>query len=118
MIPYPRPCLATTPPSQNRAPGREPPQTSPAVEPNRFTPPPSPAPRCYPPPLADAWAHAHGVRPRRAAPPWADWAACLRPRSLGRNSPPAQLAENPFSFSFFHFHIYIYILIFYAPKIV
>jgi hypothetical protein len=40
MIPYPRPCLATTPPSQNRAPGREPPQTSPAVEPNRFAPPP------------------------------------------------------------------------------
>jgi hypothetical protein len=24
MIPYPRPCLATTPPSQNRAPSREP----------------------------------------------------------------------------------------------
>jgi hypothetical protein len=31
MIPYPRPCLATTPPSQNRDPGGEPPWTSPAV---------------------------------------------------------------------------------------
>jgi hypothetical protein len=40
MIPYPRPCLATSPPSQNRAPGGEPPRTSPAVEPDRFAPPP------------------------------------------------------------------------------
>jgi hypothetical protein len=88
MIPYPRPCLATNPPSQNRAPGREPPRTSPAVEPDRFAPPPSPAPRRYPPPLplTSAWAHAHGVRPCRAAPPSAGWAAC--PCSLGRNLPP------------------------------
>jgi hypothetical protein len=77
MIPYPRPCLATTPPSQNRAPGGEPPRTSPAVEPDRFT----------PPPLADTWVRAHGVRPRRSTPPWADWATCPRPRSLGRSPP-------------------------------
>jgi hypothetical protein len=91
MIPYPRSCPATTPPSQNRAPGGEPPRTSPAVEPDRFAPPPSPslAPRHYPPPLADAWAHTHGVRPRRYAPPWAGWAACprARPCSLGQNPP-------------------------------
>jgi hypothetical protein len=41
MIPYPRPCLATSPPSQNRAPGGEPPWTSPTVELDRFAPPPS-----------------------------------------------------------------------------
>jgi hypothetical protein len=36
--PYPRPCLATTPSSQNWDPSREPPRTSPAVEPDRFAP--------------------------------------------------------------------------------
>jgi hypothetical protein len=39
VIPYPCPCLATTPPSQNRGPGGEPPRTSPAVGPDRVTPP-------------------------------------------------------------------------------
>jgi hypothetical protein len=84
---------------------------------DRFAPPLSPAPRCYPPPLADAWAHAHGVRPRRAAPLWAGWAAypCsrARPRSLGEiPPPPAQLAENSFSFSFFPFLFPIFIYIY------
>jgi hypothetical protein len=43
----------------------------------------------------------------------------------GQISPPAQLAENPFSFSFFHFfflfsyiYLYIHLLIFDAQKIV
>jgi hypothetical protein len=122
MIPYPRPCLATTPPSQNRAPDGEPPQTSPVVEPDRFAPPSVARSMPLPPPLADAWARTHDVCPRRSASPWAGWAACPCPRSLGRNPPPsAQLAENSLSFSFFHFFFlisYIYILIFYAPKIV
>jgi hypothetical protein len=87
MIPYPRPCLATTPLSQNWALGEEPSRTSPEVEPDRFAPPSSPAPRRYPPPLADVWACTHDVRPRRSAPPWAGWAACPRPRSLGQNPP-------------------------------
>jgi hypothetical protein len=84
MIPYPRPCLSTTPLSQNWAPGEEPPRTSPAGNPDRFAPPPPPIARStpLPPPLADAWARTHGVRPRRSAPPWAGWAAC--PRACAR----------------------------------
>jgi hypothetical protein len=50
MIPYPRPCLSTTPLSQNWAPDEEPSRTSPAVNPDGFAPPPprSPAPHHYP----------------------------------------------------------------------
>jgi hypothetical protein len=83
MIPYPRPCLSTTPLSQNWAPDEEPSRTSPAVNPDRFAPPPPVArSTSLPPPLVDAWAHTHGVRPRRSAPPWAGWAAC--PRACAR----------------------------------
>jgi hypothetical protein len=86
MILYPRSCLATTPTSQNLAPGGEPPRTSPTVEPDRFAPPPSPAPRRYPLPLADAWARTHAVRPRRSS---VSRLGRLRaPGSLGRNPPP------------------------------
>jgi hypothetical protein len=76
MIPYPRPCLATTLPSQNRAPGGEPPWTSPAVEPTGSPPPPlSHAPRRYPPPLADAWARATPLlRGPTGSPARARWA--------------------------------------------
>jgi hypothetical protein len=82
VIPYPRPCLATTPPSQNRDPGGEPPRTSPAVGPDRFAPPPRHplAPSASPSP----W-HV-GPRPRRcphAVPPLAGQVGRLptRPRA-------------------------------------
>jgi hypothetical protein len=118
VIPYPRSCLATTPPSQNRDPDGEPPWTSSAVG-LRPVPPRHPllAPSASPSP----W-HV-GPRPQRrprAVPPrWrAKWAACprarARPRSAGPNSPPAQLAEEiSFLFHFpFSFPLYIYIYIY------
>jgi hypothetical protein len=90
-IPYPRPCLATTPPSQNRAPGGEPPRTSPAVEPDRFAPSlhcplhvvtPLLSLTCGPAPTA--FARAAPLLRGSAGPPARSRA---RPRSLGRNSP-------------------------------
>jgi hypothetical protein len=85
MIPYPRPCFATTPPSRNRSPGGEPPRgftggRAPAGSPTRH------APRHQPPSSSGTWAHTHGVVPT-PFPRWrAWWAAC--PRSAGPRSPP------------------------------
>jgi hypothetical protein len=59
MIPYPRPCLAATPPSQNRDPGGEPSWTSPAVEPDRFT----PLLTSSVSPPSSTWARAHSAVP-------------------------------------------------------
>jgi hypothetical protein len=101
MIPYPPPMPRQ--PSSIAKPGS---QRRTAAEliggragPGRPRPLPPPPPRrplhaVTPPPLTDVWAHTHGVRPRRSAPPWAAW--------------------NSFSFSFFHFfflfsYIYSYI---------
>jgi hypothetical protein len=124
MIPYPRPCLAITPPSQNRAPGGEPPRTSSAVKPDRFAPPPSPTPRRYPTPLLSSTRGPAPTASARAAP-LLRGSAGPPARAHWAESPLAQLAENSLSFSFFHFfflfsyiYIYIYILICYAPKIV
>jgi hypothetical protein len=87
MIPYPRPCFATTPPSRNRSPGGEPPRgftggRAPAGSP------PVTAPRRQPPSSCGTWAHAHGAVPTpfRCWRAW--WAACPRPRSTGPKSPP------------------------------
>jgi hypothetical protein len=116
MIPYPRLCLATTPSSQNRAPGGEPPRTSPAVEPDRFTPLRRPLHTVTPllsltrGPAPTASARAAPLLCGPAGPParvHARWAEI---------PPSAQVAENsfsfPFSISFSHFHIYIYIFIY------
>jgi hypothetical protein len=77
VIPYPRPCLATTPSSRNRDPGGEPPRTSPAVGSDRFAPPVIPllAPSASPP--AGTWAYAHAAVPaswptRPRTPGWAE----------------------------------------------
>jgi hypothetical protein len=121
VIPYPRPCHATTPLSRNRDPGGEPSRTSPAtgLRPVR---PPSPPPNAVPPP-SGMWAHAHGAVPA-PFPHWrAEWAACprgrARLRSAAPKSPLAQLAwETSFLFLFPFSFPYLYILIFYAPKIV
>jgi hypothetical protein len=88
VIPYPRPCLATTPSSQNRDPSREPPRTSPAVRlrpvppvtPPNAVPSPSlwhmgPRPRCRPravPPLAGQVGRLL-ARPRAPALGWAEF---------------------------------------------
>ena len=108
VIPYHRSYLATILSSQNRTTCEEPPSGSPTTGSHRRGPPPD----AVTPPLAGAWARAHGAYPCCSALPWAGWAAC--PRSLGRNLPPVQLPENSFSFSFFHFfflfsYIYAYI---------
>jgi hypothetical protein len=86
VIPYLCPCLATTPSTQNRATGEEPPWNFTG---GRFSPPRtvlSPPPRRYPPPPPDAWARAHSVCPRRSSLPWAGWAAC--PRACPRSARP------------------------------
>jgi hypothetical protein len=65
VIPYLLPCLATTPPSQNRDPGGEPPRTSPAVGLRPVHPPPPRHPLLAPsasPPLA------HGPTPTAPSP--------------------------------------------------
>jgi hypothetical protein len=88
VIPYPCPCLATTPPSQNRGPGGEPPRTSPAVGPDRFTPPsPPPSAVSLPLPLARGPAPSPRRSPagRPSGPP-AHMVARARAR-LGRNPP-------------------------------
>ena len=115
MIPYPHPCLATTPSSQNGDPNGEPPRTSPAtglrpVHPPGVTPLLTPSP----PPPSGTWARAHSVVPA-SFPRWrAKWAACprgrARPHSAGPNSPLAQLAEEiSFLFLFLFLYICIYI---------
>jgi hypothetical protein len=93
MIPYPCPCLATTPSSQNRDPDGEPPRGLTGGRAPAGSPPPSsdhPTPSASPP--SGTWAHAHGAVPA-SFPRWrAKWAACprgrARPRSAGPNSPP------------------------------
>jgi hypothetical protein len=112
MIPYPCPCLATTPPSQNRAPGGEPPRTSPAVEPTGSPPLRRPLHAVTPllsltrGPAPTAFARAVPLLRGSAGPP-------ARARARWAEIPPAQLAENSFSFSFFQFffpfsYIYLY----------
>jgi hypothetical protein len=121
MIPYPRPCLSTTPPSQNRAPGEEPPRTTPAIEPDRFAPPPRRPLHAVTPllsltrgPAPTASARATPLlRGPAGSPARARWAE-ISPRSSYLRIP----FLFPFSISFSYFHIYIHILIFYAPKIV
>jgi hypothetical protein len=91
VIPYHRPCLATTPSTQNRATGEEPPRnfTDGWFSPPRTALSPPPPPTSLPPPPPDMWARTHGVRPRHSSLPWAGWAACplARPRSAGPKSP-------------------------------
>jgi hypothetical protein len=112
MIPYPRPCLATSPPLQNRAPSGEPPWTSPAVEPDRFAPrhcstlsAPLPLAR-GPTPTASSSCH---------SPLRSEWAACPRGRALARalwaEIPPSLVSSEFFLFFLFHFFFlfsYIY----------
>jgi hypothetical protein len=90
MIPYPRSCLATTPPLQNRAPGGEPPWgltvgRAPAGSP----PPPPPSPLHVVAPLLSL---THGPTPTasaRTAPLIRGPAGShARPRSVGPNPPP------------------------------
>jgi hypothetical protein len=115
-IPYPRPCLATTPPSQNRNPGGEPPwDFTNGRTPTGSLSPLSPF-HAVSPPFSGAWARAHGVR--RAVPHsswvvWAQLAAMPRARARpGRNPPGLVNLEFLFFFlflSFFPFsHIYLY----------
>jgi hypothetical protein len=89
MIPYPRLCLATTPPSQNRAPDGEPSRTSPAVEPTG-SPPPSVARSTPLPPLLSLTRGPTPTTSARAAlllcgsarpPAHARWAEIPPPRS-------------------------------------
>jgi hypothetical protein len=71
VIPYLRPCLATTPSAQNRATDEETPRN---FTDGRFSPPRtalSPPRRRYPPPPFGVWARAHGVSLRRSSLPWA-----------------------------------------------
>eukprot|EP00267_Zea_mays_P054530 XP_020407771.1 leucine-rich repeat extensin-like protein 5 [Zea mays] len=85
MIPYPRPCFATTPPSQNWSPGGEPPRGFTGGWAPAGSPPPSPL-DAVSPPSSGTWAHAHGTVPA-PFPHWrAWWATC--PRSAGPKSPP------------------------------
>jgi hypothetical protein len=82
------------------------------------------------PPLAGAWARAHGavLAPARAISPLvgrcgpaAHMTACASMLSQAKIPSPIRLTENSFSFSFlspFPIFIYIHMLIFYAPKIV
>jgi hypothetical protein len=117
MIPYPHPCLATSPTTQNLNHGGEPPRN---LVGGRFFRPrpvrPLPRPttqRHQPPPPSGTWAHAHSTVPASfpagglAGPP-----ACAHAcsRLAGSKIPPAHLAGNPFSFSFFHcFFLFSYI---------
>jgi hypothetical protein len=126
VIPYPRPCLATTPSTQNWDPGGEPPWGLTGGRAPTGSPPHHPL-TPSPPLLAGTWARAHDTVPA-LFPRWlAKWAACprvrVRPRSAGPNFPLAQPEEEtlfffPFSISFSYFHIFMHILIFYEPKIV
>jgi hypothetical protein len=107
VIPFPRLCLAATPLSQNQDPGGEPSQTSPAVEPDRFT--PLLTPSASPP--YGTWARAHSTVPAPSpcrfpaggpsGPP--AHAAARSPALAGPKSPSVQLVGNSFSFPFFHF---------------
>jgi hypothetical protein len=110
MIPYPRLCLATTPPSQNRNPGREPPQGLTG----------GPAPAGLPPPVTRSTPsapHPLARGPMLTAPsPRHSLLAGLvgrlpaRAPTLGwAEIPLAQLAKKSLSFSFpFFFSYYIY----------
>jgi hypothetical protein len=108
VIPYPHPCLATTPPSHKWGPGGEQLRTSPAVGLDQF---PPRHPLLAPSASPSLW-HMGPHHPR-TIPSLAGQVGRLptRPRSAGPKSPPAQLSEgippDP-----------VYILIFYAPKIV
>jgi hypothetical protein len=120
-IPYPRSCLATTPPSQNWAPGGEPPRDFTGGRTPAGSLPPSPF-HAVSPPSSGMWAHAMAPSSRHphAVTPLVGRVGCLptrpraRSRSAGPKTPPAQLAEKPFFFflfpiSFSYFHIYIYL---------
>jgi hypothetical protein len=130
VAPYPRPCLATTSPSQNWTPGREPPRDSTGSRtPAGSLSLPSPC-HAVSPPSSGMGAHATASSLRRlhGISPLADRVGRLptrpraRPRLTRPKFPPARLTWNSFYFSFSHFfshfHIYNYMLIFYAPKLV
>jgi hypothetical protein len=61
MIPYPRPCLAPTPPSQNRNPGGEPPRGFTGGRASAGPPPPRLRSMSSAPPSSGMWAHTHGA---------------------------------------------------------
>jgi hypothetical protein len=114
-IPYPRPCLATSPSSRNRDPGGVPQRGLTGGRALIGSPPPPPVTpeRRQPRPPSGTWAHAHGAV-LALFPRWrAKWATCPRARArLGRipPPPPAQLAEEiPFLFLFLFLYICIYI---------
>jgi hypothetical protein len=94
VIPYLRPCLATTPSVKNRATDEEPPRNFTG---DRFSPPLQPS---------SLWRV--GQRPRRSPAPFLPSVGRLgrlpaRPRSAWPISPPAQLAEKTLFFFLFHF---------------
>jgi hypothetical protein len=113
MIPYPRPCLVATPPSQNRAPDGEPPRTSPAVKPDRFS--PLLTPSASPP--SGTWARATAPSPHHprivcpaggpSGPP--AHAAARSPALAGPKSPSPVNSEFLFFFHFFFLFSYIFI---------
>jgi hypothetical protein len=123
MTPYPCPCYSTSPTTQNRSCGGEPPRNLIGGRPQSVPPPPSdrPTPSALPLSLARGptlTASARTVSP----PPRLSGPICPRRHApaLGRNPPPPPGPANRefLSFFFSYFHIYVYMLIFYAPKIV
>jgi hypothetical protein len=96
MTPYPRPCLATTSPSQNRTPDGEPPRDSTG---GRTQPAPSLPRHRQSPPSSGMWAHATALSPHRLPRWWAEWAACprghARPRLTRPNPPCWVYASSP-----------------------
>jgi hypothetical protein len=92
-IPYPRPCLATTPPSQNQAPGGEPPRDFTSGRTSAGSLPPSPF-HAISPPSSGMWARATALSPRH--PHWlSKWAACPRGRALARARLGQKLLPRP-----------------------
>jgi hypothetical protein len=115
IIPYPRPCLATTPSTQNRDPDGEPTGASPAVELRPVRPPHTPRNTVPSPPR---W-HV-GPRPRRrpraipsAGGPSRPPARAAAPPLLGRIPPGPASRGNPFLFPFsISFPIFTYLCIY------
>jgi hypothetical protein len=112
VIPYPRPCLATAPPPQNRTHGGEPPRDfTGGRAPVDFPPSVARSAPLTPPPLTDVWARATAPFPAvspadgPSGPPAAPPRAHLRPD--GPKSPPRP-SEQEFPFLFLFPFSYIY----------